>query len=201
MFMYTGVTYWVIRHFGSEAQAGFGIGARVMQGIFLPAMAIAFAVAPVAGQNFGARHPERVRETFRTAVVLSAGLMVALTLLCQWRPEALIRIFSQEPAVVEVGAQFLRIISWNFVAQGIIFSCSSLFQALGNTVPSLISSATRLVSYAVPAIWLTSQADFRIEQVWHLSVATIVLQTIVSLLLLRAQLRTQLGRFAQPQQA
>jgi Na+-driven multidrug efflux pump len=103
--------------------------------------------------------------------------------------------------VVEVGAQFLRIISWNFVAQGIIFSCSSLFQALGNTVPSLISSATRLVSYAVPAIWLTSQADFRIEQVWHLSVATIVLQTIVSLLLLRAQLRTQLGRFAQPQQA
>jgi len=201
MFMYTGVTYWVIRHFGSEAQAGFGIGARVMQGIFLPAMAIAFAVAPVAGQNFGARHPERVRETFRTAVVLSAGLMVALTLLCQWRPEALIRIFSQEPAVVEVGAQFLRIISWNFVAQGIIFSCSSLFQALGNTVPSLISSATRLVSYAVPAIWLTSQADFRIDQVWHLSVATIVLQTIVSLLLLRAQLRTQLGRFAQPQQA
>ena len=37
-----------------------------MQGIFLPAMAIAFAAAPVAGQNFGARQPDRVRETFRS---------------------------------------------------------------------------------------------------------------------------------------
>jgi putative MATE family efflux protein len=201
MFLYTAVTYWVIRHFGAAAQAGFGIGSRVMQGIFLPAMAIAFAVAPVAGQNFGARQPGRVRETFKSAVVLSTGLMLVLTLLCQWRAEALIRIFSQEPEVVRVGALFLRIISWNFVAQGIIFSCSSLFQALGNTVPALISSATRLATYAIPAVWLASQPEFRIEQVWHLSVATVVLQTIVSLLLLRGQLRTQLARIGQPLQA
>jgi Na+-driven multidrug efflux pump len=127
--------------------------------------------------------------------------MLALTLLCQWRPEALIRIFSQEPEVVRVGALFLSIISWNFVAQGIIFSCSSMFQALGNTVPSLISSATRLATYAIPAIWLAAQPGFRIEQVWHLSVATVALQTLVSVLLLRAQLRTQLARVGQPQQA
>ena len=201
IFMFTGVTYWVIRHFGAAAQAGFGIGSRVMQGIFLPAMALAFAAAPVAGQNFGAREIGRVRETFRTAAVLSSVLMLALTLLCQWRPEALIRIFSQEPEVVRVGALFLSIISWNFVAQGIIFSCSSMFQALGNTVPSLISSATRLATYAIPAIWLAAQPGFRIEQVWHLSVATVALQTLVSVLLLRAQLRTQLARVGQPQQA
>ena len=65
MFVFTAVTYWALRHFGAAAQAGFGIGGRIMQGIFLPVMAIAFAAAPVAGQNFGARHPDRVRETFR----------------------------------------------------------------------------------------------------------------------------------------
>ena len=65
MFVFTAVTYWALRNFGAAAQAAFGIGGRIMQGIFLPVMAIAFAAAPVAGQNFGARHPERVRETFR----------------------------------------------------------------------------------------------------------------------------------------
>jgi Na+-driven multidrug efflux pump len=200
MFLYTAVTYWVLRNFGAAAQAGFGIGGRVMQGIFLPAMAIAFAAAPVAGQNYGARQPERVRETFRTAAIISGVLMLVLTFLCQWRPEALIQLFSQETEVVRVGAMFLHIISWNFAASGIIFTCSSMFQALGNTVPSLISSGTRLITYAVPAIWLSAQPWFRIQHVWYLSVTTMVLQTLLSLWLLRNQLRTQLGPAAVAQQ-
>ena len=57
MFVYMGIIYWAIQDFGSEAQAGFGVGSRVMQAIFLPAMAIAFATAPVAGQNVGAGKP------------------------------------------------------------------------------------------------------------------------------------------------
>src|SRR5580700_8118811 len=80
-----GVIYWAIRGFGPAAQAGFGVGGRVMQGLFLPVMAIAFAVPAVAGQNFGARHYGRVRETIRKAVLMSCVLMVAITLLCQWR--------------------------------------------------------------------------------------------------------------------
>jgi len=53
MFCYLAIIYWIIRHFGAEAQAGFGVGSRVMQAIFLPAMAVAFATAPIAGQNVG----------------------------------------------------------------------------------------------------------------------------------------------------
>ena len=48
MFLFMAVVYWVIRDFGATAQAGFGIGTRLMQAIFLPAMAIAFATGPVA---------------------------------------------------------------------------------------------------------------------------------------------------------
>jgi putative MATE family efflux protein len=198
MFIYIAVTYWVIRSFGAAAQAGFGIGGRVMQGIFLPAMAIAFAVAPVAGQNFGARQPERVRETFRTGAIMYGGLMLLLMVICQWQPAALIRLFSQEPEVVNVGAMFLHIISWNFAASGIILTCSSLFQALGNTMPSLISSATRLLTYAVPAIWLSTRPGFRLEHVWYLSVATMVLQLVVTVTLLRKELRARLGALTSP---
>jgi MATE family, multidrug efflux pump len=193
MFIFTAVTYYALRNFGAAAQAAFGIGGRIMQGIFLPVMAIAFAAAPVAGQNFGARQPERVRETFRAAVKLCTALMFILMLLCQWRPDAMIRLFSQEPQVVDIGSQFLHIISWNFVLSGIIFTCSSMFQALGNTLPSLYSSATRLVTYSVPLIWVSTQPWFRLEHLWFLSVGTVMLQTIVSFTLLQRQMRTRLG--------
>ena len=193
MFLFTAVTYWALRNFGAAAQAGFGIGGRIMQGIFLPVMAIAFAAAPVAGQNFGARQPERVRETFKSAVTLCTALMFVLMLACQWRPDAMIRLFSQEPEVVDVGSQFLHIISWNFVLSGIIFTCSSMFQALGNTLPSLYSSATRLITYSVPLVWVSTQPWFQLVHVWYLSVGTVILQMIVSLVLLQRQLRTRLN--------
>lgn len=199
MFLFTAVTYWVIRDFGSAAQAGFGIGGRVMQGIFLPALAIAFAVAPVAGQNFGARRPDRVRQTFRSSLAMGVAVMLALMLLCQWRPEALIAIFSKEPEVIEIGAMFLRVISWNFVASGVVFACSGMFQALGNTVPSLLSSAMRLITYALPAIWMSTQPWLKLEHIWSLSVGTMVLQTLLSLYLLRSQLQERLrGMTPQP---
>jgi putative MATE family efflux protein len=196
LFLFTAVTYYALRNFGAAAQAAFGIGGRIMQGIFLPVMAIAFAAAPVAGQNFGARQPERVRETFRSAVKLCTALMFVLMLLCQWRPDAMIRLFSNEPQVIDIGSQFLHIISWNFVLSGIIFTCSSMFQALGNTLPSLYSSATRLVTYSVPLIWVSTQPWFRLEHLWFLSVGTVMLQTIVSFTLLQKQMRTRLGAIA-----
>jgi len=192
MFIIMAVVYWALRGFGPAAQAGFGIGSRVMQALFLPVMAIAFAVAPVAGQNMGARSYARVRESFGKAAVLSCILMFALTLVCQWRPELFVRLFTEQESVVQVGATYLRIISWNFVATGLIFSCSGVFQALGNTVPSLLSSASRLITYVLPVVWLSRQPGFQLVQVWHLSVATVTLQGLTSWLLLRREFRLKL---------
>src|SRR5687768_10834911 len=66
--VYMIVVYAVSRPFGSEAQAGFGIGLRIIQACFLPVVALGIAVAPVAGQNFGARRGDRIAETFRAGV-------------------------------------------------------------------------------------------------------------------------------------
>ena len=195
MFVYMGVTYWIIRGFGAEAQAGYGLGSRVMQAIFLPAMAVAFAAAPLAGQNVGARANDRVRETFRSAALIGSAIMLGLTLVCQVRPGLFLRPFTSEAAVVAVGSEFLRVISWNFVASGLIFTCSGMFQALGNTLPSLASSASRLVLFAAPAVWLSLRPGFTLRQLWVLSVATVTVQAVLSLWLLQRELR---ARFAVP---
>jgi Na+-driven multidrug efflux pump len=139
---------------------------------------------------------DRVRETFRVASVQCVGIMLGLMILCQWRPEALVAFFSHDPEVIRVGALFLHLISWNFVMSGLIFTCSGVFQALGNTVPALLSSASRLVVYALPLVWLTSQPGYDIEHVWYLSIAANVVQATISVTLLRKQMRLQLGSAA-----
>jgi len=196
MFIYMGVIYWVISGHGAAAQAGFGIGSRIMQSIFMPAMAIAFAAGPIAGQNFGAGQGVRVRETFAKALVLNTVVMVLVTVFLQWRPEVLVAFFTPEAEAQAVGATFLRIISWTFVAQGVVFTCSGVFQGLGNTIPAMLSSAVRLAVFVPMAVWLAAQQGFHLDEVWYLSVATVWLQATVSYLLMRQQFRRRLP--AQP---
>ena len=192
LFAFVGLIYWCIRDFGAVAQAGFGIGSRVMQSVFLPVIALAFAAGPIAGQNFGARRPERVREAFSRAALISTLIMATLTLLIQWNPELLVAGFTDDPAVRAVAATFLAISSWNFVAQGIIFTCSSVFQGLGDTRPALLSSGSRLLSFAIPAVWMSGQPWFRLEYLWYVSVATVTMQAGLSWMLMRAQFRRRL---------
>jgi Na+-driven multidrug efflux pump len=125
-------------------------------------------------------------------VTLSA-LMFVLTLFCQWRPDVLVAFFSDEPDVIAAGAGFLRIISWNFVASGIVFICSGMFQAIGNTLPALLASATRLVTFAMPAVWLSGQTWFELHHLWYVSVTTVFLQAAASWWMLSIELRRKLS--------
>lgn len=192
MAVYIVVVYAIIRDFGAAAQAGFGVGMRVMQSIFLPVVAIAFAVAPVVGQNFGGRQAARVRQSFYSAIAITSGIMIVLTLLCQIAPDTLIRVFSEDPSVIRFGSDYLRIVSFNFLAVGIVFTSSSVFQGIGNTWPPLISSATRLFIFVLPAIIMSRGAGFDIKHVWYLSVATALFQAGVNWLLLQREFRKKL---------
>jgi len=198
MFVVMAVIYWVIRGFGAAAQAGFGVGSRVLQAVMLPAMAVAFAAAPIAGQNYGARNVERVRAVFLQAAGIGSGLMLALTLLCQIRPEWLVAPFTSDAAVAAVAAEYLHISSWNFVAGGLIFVCAGLFQGLGDTKPGLFSAATRLVTFVLPVLWLARQPGLDLHEVWYLSVASMLVQAGVSLWLLRRLFRRRLAPLTPP---
>jgi putative MATE family efflux protein len=196
IFITSGVAYWSIRGFGPQAQAGYGIGMRTMQAVFLPAMAVAFATGPIAGQNFGARNAQRVRDTFRHAAVIGGAIMFGVTLLCQISPHVLVAPFSSDPAVVDVATEYLRIASWNFVAVGLTFCCSGMFQALGDTKPALLSSGSRLLTYVVPAIWLAGQSWTSLRDFWYLGLASVTVQAVLALLLLRHQLHHKLKLFS-----
>ena len=193
MFIVFIVIYIVIRPFGADAQAGFGIGGRIMQSIFLPAMAVAFAAAPIAGQNFGAKRYDRVRETFKVAALIGSGIMLTLTILCHLNPELLARPFTDDPAVLAVSNDYLQIVSWNFVFSGLVMAAGSLFQGMGDTRPSLIASATRTLTFIAPVLWLSSQPGFTLHDVWLVSVASVVAQCALAMWLLARTFKRKLG--------
>ena len=191
--VYLGLVYKIIQPFGASAQAGFTFGQRIVQSLFLPVVALGFAVGPVAGQNFGARRGDRVRETFRVAALMSAGVMLVFVGLAHIAPAAMIRVFTDDPGTVSVGDEYLRIVSYNFVASGIVFVSSSMFQAMGNTIPSLMTSVARVVLIAIPAVLLARMTGFALNWIWYLSVLAVALQMCLNLLLLRREFRLRLN--------
>jgi Na+-driven multidrug efflux pump len=192
MFVYFALVYWLIQDFGAPSQAGFSIGGRIMQSIFMPTMAIAFAIGPIVGQNFGAGRHDRVREACNKGILLNSIVMAVVTVLVHIDPAMMVRGFTSEAEVVTVGADFLRIVSWNFVMQGIVFSCSGMFQGLGNTRPALLSTVLRLGIFIPLAYMMTLREDFAVYHIWYASVISVFAQGIFSYLLVQRELKLKL---------
>jgi putative MATE family efflux protein len=187
------IVYAVSRPFGAAAQAGFGIGMRILQACFLPVVALGFAVSPVAGQNFGARRPARVRETFKMGVLLAAAAMIVLAVAVRVWAAGMVRVFTSDPQAVAIGEEYLHIIAWSFVASGVIFVNSSMFQAMGNTLPSLITSGARIILVAAPVLLLAGTPGFALWWIWYISVGAVIVQLAISLLLLKREFRKRLN--------
>ena len=192
IFIWMGVIYYALRDFGAAAQAGFGIGTRVLGLIQMPALAIALAAGPIAGQNFGAGNAARVRETFAKAAMIATVVMIVFTVVAQCWPGLLLGGFASDAQTIAVAVLFLQLVSLNLVAQGFNFVCSSMFQGLGNTKPVLLSSGVRLITYALPVLWLSARPGFRIEYAWYLSNLSTTLQAALSLWLLHLEFRKRL---------
>jgi Na+-driven multidrug efflux pump len=192
MFVYMGIIYWIIRRFGRGRAGGIRHRHAAEPEPVSAGHGRRLRGRPIVGQNYAAGKFARVRETFVRATLIGAVIMAALTLLCQWRAEWLVRAFTTEPGAIAVGTQFLQLISLNFIASGLVFTCSAVFQGLGNTVPAVLSAATRLVSFIIPAMWLTHQPGFRLVELWYVSIASMTVQAIVSLWLVRSELRRRM---------
>lgn len=189
MFVFTAFVYWVIRDLGTDVQAAFGIGMRIIQAVSLPVVALSFAIPAIAGQNLGAGLHERVHQTMHAALQLSIGLMLLIFLFSQFEAETLMRWFTADAAVVLAGVVFIKIISWNYLTSALVLTCSGMFQALGNTWPSLLSSAVRLALFVLPVLWLSQQPAFTPKQVWWCSALSVLAQGVLSFSLLQWQLK------------
>jgi Na+-driven multidrug efflux pump len=78
----------------------FDVGGRVLRATFLPGMAVSFALAPIAGQNVGARKVERIHETFRVGILGACAIVARAAVVTQVGAERTVGAFSHHPAAV-----------------------------------------------------------------------------------------------------
>jgi Na+-driven multidrug efflux pump len=149
-----GLTYRAVRPFGADASAAVGVGFRLLQTALYPPLSVAAAAASLVGQNTGARIGSRVRETLGWAIGAAAGICLVEWSVLAAAPEHWIRLFTDAPGIVALGASYLRINGGGniLIAFGIMITFCS--QAMGRTLPPLLAATARVAAYALLlAIW------------------------------------------------
>ena len=183
------ITYRVISIYGTAALASIGIGFRILQGIYIPVIALASAMAAIIGQNFGANQYSRITGTLWGAWSISVVFMIGCTLISRLFPEELIGIFSNDPDVIHFGVIYLAIFSLGYVAVATIMVVTSAFQGLGKTYPCLIGAALDNALFAGLVLTLPAFFGWGIQSVWWIKLATAIAEMVVVAAWLRSELQ------------
>ena len=146
----------ILQGFSETATGVFGIYFKLQSFFFMPLFGINNAVISIVAFNYGARNPDRMLKTVKTAAV--AGLCIMLIGLgaFQFLPELLLGIFDPSPEFMTMGIRALRTISWCFPVAAVCIILGSTFQALGTGIYSTIVSLCRQMIVLLPAAYLLS---------------------------------------------
>ena len=133
----------ILMAFSSTAVAVFGVYFKLQSFVFMPIFGLNNGMVPIISYNYGARRPERVRKTIRLAVCYAEGIMVLGFCIFEFFPGQVLGLFSASQAMLTIGIPAMRIICLHFLLAGTSIVLSSVFQALGNGLFSLIVSVCR----------------------------------------------------------
>ena len=159
-----------------------GVYYKLQTFLYLPANGIIQGMRPVIGFNYGAREYNRVKKIYKIVLRMSAGIMLAGTLICFIIPDVLIGLFTTNPETIEAGKTALRIISIGFLVSSVSITSSGALEGLGKGVQSLIISLSRYIVVIIPAAFLLSRV-LGAAGVWHAFWVSEAITTIVSLVI------------------
>jgi putative MATE family efflux protein len=140
----------MIADFGPKAVAGFGVASRVESMVLVLYYALSAIIGPFVGQNLSAGKEDRIQTSLRLCAgfCIASGLFIAggLALLSGFLPT----LFSESPEVINVAKTFLWIAPISYGAYGIVMVVNAAFNGLGNPMPGVMISVTRILILYVP---------------------------------------------------
>ena len=140
----------MIARFGPEAVAGFGVASRIESLVLVIYYALSSIIGPFVGQNLSAGKEDRIQRSLRLCAgfCISSGLVIAviLALLSGFLPS----LFSSSENVIGVTRLFLWIAPISYGAYGIVMVVNAAFNGLGNPMPGVVISVTRILVLYVP---------------------------------------------------
>ena len=172
--------------FSSTAAAVFGIYFKLQSFIFMPVFGLNNGMIPIIAYNYGARNKRRITHTLKLSILIAVCIMIVGLLLFQTMTGFFLKtLFDASDHMLAIGVPALRIISISFLLAGYNIIVSSLFQALGNGVYSLVVSAARQLVVILPVAYILAVC-FGLSMVWWaIPIAEVVSFLLCTILLKR----------------
>lgn len=173
------ITVSLVGRFGSEHVAGYAVGLRLEQVLLLPALGLNAAVMAIAGQNFGAGNTDRVFETYRKALLVGLAMAAVSIPVMIFLSPAMMNFFTDDKAIIETGAAYLRIDAFAFYAYVVLFLSTAILQSMKRPYfPMLLGIARQLVipvsiNYAL-IVWF----DFPMMSIFYTIICVVVLAAV-----------------------
>jgi putative MATE family efflux protein len=150
------VLTWIIVPFGTQAIAAYSLAGNVQAFVTTPNMGLGSGVSVLVGQNLGAKQPERaVKSAWLGAVILQAFLITCGVIILIWA-EQIVTLFNSDPALVSVGASFLRIATAGYLFLGINSALASCISGAGDTMPNMLINIGMIWLAQIPLAYLLS---------------------------------------------
>ena len=170
----------ILMSFSATAVAVFGVYFKLQSFVFMPIFGLNNGMVPIISYNYGARRPGRVKKTIKLAVCYAECIMLIGFCIFQFAPDKVLGIFAASDAMLAIGIPAMRIICLHFLLAGASIVLSSVFQALGNGVFSLIVSVCRQLFVLLPAAWLLAQTG-NVNNVWWAFLIAEIVSVLLSL--------------------
>jgi putative MATE family efflux protein len=150
------VITWIIVPFGTQVLAANSLVSNVQGFVIAPNMGLGSAVGVLVGQNLGAKQPERaVKSTWLGAGILSGFLIACGVIILIWA-EPIVGLFNNDPALVAIGASFLRIATLGYLVMGINFALTSCISGAGDTLPNMLINIGMIWLVQIPLTYVLS---------------------------------------------
>jgi len=159
--------YWIVNQFGIDANAAYSAAGRIDGFAIMPAMSFAVALSTFVGQNLGANRPDRVKTGFRATLIMISLMTLVISGIVVFMGRFLMKLFTNDPAVIEIGQQYLMVIGASYILFSTMFIINGLLRGAGDTlIPMFISLFSLWVIRIPVAYFLSKDPDIGLKGVW-----------------------------------
>ena len=142
-------------HYGGDLAVGaYGIINTFASLAVMLILGVCQGMQPIAGYNYGAGHPHRLKAVYTLTMKINVIIGVASTVLALTLPHLLLRAFTKEEELIQIAIPAMRFILVMFGLVGFTITNSNFFQSIDKPWIAIVTSLSRQVLFLAPMIYI-----------------------------------------------